>query len=226
MDRSGYRMGGIALLLAGLAGIVGGSLHGPQPETLADFAALGARWRIAHVAIGLTGVLFVVSALALAKYFGGTRGEGWALLGTGTLLLGGVGLLGVGAWETAGFSGLLSAQEGGAGAAAEHAFLATSWVMISMAEAAGFLIPAAIAAYGLGTLKVTGWPAWVSWLGIVIGVASLLIDLFGIPLGAAAPLPLIAGMAWFGVLGVFLMGRDTGAAADVPARQTGQPAAT
>ena len=34
MDQKSYQLGGILLLLAGLTGIVGGVLHGPQPGTL------------------------------------------------------------------------------------------------------------------------------------------------------------------------------------------------
>ena len=58
-------------------------------------------------------------------------------------------------------SDLLAAQEGGAGVAAEHAYLATLTVM---AAAAGFLFPVAITAYGLGMLKESGWPGW-PWPG-------------------------------------------------------------
>ena len=50
----------------------------------------------------------------------------------------------------------------GGGAAAEHAFLATSSVMGSAVTAAGFLVPVAITAYGLGMLKDRGWPEWLA----------------------------------------------------------------
>ena len=185
MDRKSQQLGGILLLLAGLAGIVGIFLHGPQPGTLEAFAELGTGWTVSHVAIGIMGTLFAISALFLARDFGGSEGEGWALAGSGVLLLAGVAALAIGAWETAGFSGLLGAQEAGSGVAAEHAFLATSTVMSSMATAGRLLFPVAITAYGLGMLKDQGWPAWLAWLGVVIGVASLAVSVFGISLGPA-----------------------------------------
>ena len=163
MDRSGYQIGGIALLLAALSSAIGSAFHGAQPQTLEVFSQLGASWTVSHVAIGVAGSLFVVSAIALVRHFAGAAGEGWSFLGSGTLLLGGVALLGIGAWETSGFSSLLAAQEGGAGVAADHAYLATSAVMSSMATAAGFLFPVAITAYGLGMLKESGWPVWLAW---------------------------------------------------------------
>ena len=207
MDRKSQQLGGILLLLAGLAGIVGIFLHGPQPGTLEAFAELGTGWTVSHVAIGIMGTLFAISALFLARGFGGASGEGWAFAGSGALLLAGFAALAIGALETSGFSAALSAREAGGGAAAEHAFLATSYVMGSMATAAGFLFPVAITAYGLGMLKDQGWPAWLAWLGVVIGVASLAVRLFGIPLGPVPNLPSYLGNGWFAIVGVIFMGR-------------------
>ena len=115
----------------------------------------------------------------------------------------------IGALETAGFSALLAA---GGGAAAEHAFLATSSVMGSAVTAAGFLIPVAITAYGLGMLKDQGWPAWLAWLGVVIGVASLAVNVFGISLGPASDIPFYLSNGWFAIVGVIFMGKGTAAA--------------
>ena len=204
MDRKSQQLGGILLLLAGLVGIVGSFLHGPQPGTLEAFAELGTGWTVSHVAIGIMGTLFAISALFLARGFRGAAGEGWALAGSGALLLAGVAALAIGALETAGFSALLAA---GGGAPAEHAFLATSSVMGSMATAAGFLLPVAIAAYGLGMLKDQGWPAWLAWLGVVIGVVSLAVRVFGIPLGPVPNLPFYLSNGWFAIVGVIFMGR-------------------
>ncbi len=209
MDRKSQQLGGILLLLAGLVGIVGGFLHGPQPGTLEAFAELGTGWTVSHVLIGMAGTLFAISALFLARGFGGAAGEGWALAGSGALLLAGVLALAIGALETAGFSALLAA---GSGAAAEHAFLATSSVMGSMVAAVGFLFPVAITAYGLGMLKDQGWPEWLAWLGVVIGVASLAVNVFGIPLGPVPNLPFYLGNGWLAIVGVIFMGRGRSAA--------------
>ena len=209
MDQKSYQLGGILLLLAGLTGIVGGVLHGPQPGTLEALAELGTAWTVSHVLIGITGSLLVISALFLARHFGGSAGERWALVGSGALLLGGGAVLAIGALETAGFSALLAA---GGGAAAEHAFLATSSVMGSAVTAAGFLVPVAITAYGLGMLKDQGWPEWLAWLGVVIGVASLAVNVFGIPLGPIPDLFVYASDVWYAIVGVIFMGKGTAVA--------------
>lgn len=80
--------------------------------------------------------------------------------------------------------------------------------MGSMATAAGFLFPVAIAAYSLAMLKEGGWP---EWLGLVIGVASLAVNVFGISL----PLPNLFGYVsngWYAVLAVLFMGKGRAAA--------------
>ena len=80
--------------------------------------------------------------------------------------------------------------------------------MGSMATAAGFLFPVAIAAYSLAMLKEGGWP---EWLGLVIGVASLAVNVFGISL----PPPNLFGYVsngWYAVLAVLFMGKGRAAA--------------
>ncbi len=217
MDRSGYQIGGIVLLLAGLSAAVGSSLHGPQPQNLEAFSQLGASWAVSHVAIAIAGALFAVSSIALLRHFAGSGGEGWAIVGSGMLLLGGVALLMIGVWETSGFSGLAAAQEAGAGAAAEHAYLATLWVMSSMATAAGFLFPTALAAYGLAMFQDSGWPGWLAGSAVVIGLASLAASVFGLPLGVASVLLQYAGDAWYALAGLLLLGRGRAATVAIQA---------
>ena len=225
MDRKAHQLGGILLLLAGLAGVVGGVLQAPQPGPLGVLAELSGQWRISEIAIGVAGALFVISTLLLARHFAGAAGEGWALLGTGTLFLGGVALLGISAWETRDFSGLLAAQEAGAGFPAEQAFLASTFFMSHMAKAAMFLLPTAITVYGLSMLKASGWPSWLAWIGIVIGVPSLTLALLGVSLGAVVWLPLVLGNLWFATVGIVFMGRRR-AATTVKALATEQPPET
>ncbi len=43
MDQKSYQLGGIVLILAALAGVVGSILHGSQPQTLDAYSALGGR---------------------------------------------------------------------------------------------------------------------------------------------------------------------------------------
>ncbi len=206
MDQKSYQLGGIALILAALAGVVGIFFHGPQPETLDAYAALGTSWTISHVAIGITGTLFVVAALFLAKHFAGTAGGGLALAATGLVIVGGVAVFAIGALETSGFSTVAA----GSGAAADHAFIAVSAVVLSMFAGAGFLFPVAMAAYGLAMLKDDGWPAWLAWLGVLLGVASLALNLFGITL--PVPIPGYLSNVWYAILGVLFMGRGQSAA--------------
>ena len=83
--------------------------------------------------------------------------------------------------------------------------------MGSMATAAGFLFPVAIAAYSLAMLKEGGWPEWLAWLGLVIGVASLAVNVFGISL----PLPNLFGYVsngWYAVLAVLFIVKGRAAA--------------
>ena len=81
-----------------------------------------------------------------------------------------------------------------------------------MFAASRFLFPVAITAYGLGMLKHRGWPAWLAWLGLVIGVASLAVNVFEIPLGPVPNLPFYLGNGWFAIVGVIFMGKGTAAA--------------
>jgi hypothetical protein len=208
MDRKSQQLGGIFIVLAGLTAIVGSVLHPTQPQTLDALADLGALWTASHVAIGIAGTLFLVSAIHLARDFQRSAGEGWALAGSGVLILGGVAVLVIGALETAGFSRLLAAQEAGSGVAAEHAFLALGSVMQSLVTAAGFLFPMATTAFALAMLRDRSWPSWLAWLGVVIGVASLALNVFGIPLGPVQEvLNSYLGSGWFVVVGVLFMGR-------------------
>lgn len=208
MDRKSQQLGGIFIILAGLIAIVGNVLHPTQPETLEAFAELGARWTASHIAIGIAGTLFLVSALHLARDFQRSAGEGWALAGSGVLLVGGVTVLLIGALETAGFSRVLAAQEAGSGVAAEHAFLAVGAVMGSLVTAAGFLFPVATMAFALGMLRDQSWPAWIAGVGVVIGVASLALNVSGTALGPVQDvLNRYLGNGWFIVVGVMFTGR-------------------
>lgn len=225
MDRTSARLGGVALVLAGLMGIVGGFLHGPQPGTVEAYAELGTAWTASHVAIAAAGTLLVVSALFLARSFVASAGEGWALLGSGVLLLAGVGLLAVGTIETVGFTALAGAASGGSAVAAEHAFLAASSVMTSMAMAAGYLLPVAVAAYGAAMLGADAWPGWLAWIGVVVGAGVLGLHLAGVTVPAMPQLPMYLLNAWLVVAGVLFFG-SAGPAASEPERPTPEPRAT
>lgn len=217
MDRTTLKLGGVLLAVVGLSGIVGGHLHGPQPGTLEAVAELGAVWTVSHFAIGLAGVLLVVSALFIAVHFSGTSARAWALVGSGLFILSGMALWAIGALETAGFSALAD-QAGTAGG--EAAFLAVTTVMASMAAGASLLVAAGIAACGIAMLRHEAWPSWMAWTAVGVGVLVLAVNGFGISLPQAlalAPFQLLN--AWF-VLAGFLMfrmaGADAGAAAAAP----------
>ena len=207
MDQKSYQLGGIVLILSALTGVVGSFLHGPQPETLDAYAALGASWTISHVSISMTATLLVIGSLFLARHFAGTAGNGLALVAAGLLIVGGAAIFALGVLETSGFSA--AAAEGGV--AGQHAFVAVSAVMGSMVTGSGFLFPVALAAYGLAMLKDSGWPAWLAWLGVLLGVASLALNLFGITLPGPGILSYITD-AWYLVLGVLFMGRGRSSA--------------
>lgn len=219
MDRTSTRLGGIVLVLAAVGALAGGILHGAQPGTVEAYAELGATWTASHVAIAVAGTLLAVSALFLAVRFAGSAGEGWALLGSGALLLGGVGLLAVGTIETVGFSGLAGAAEGGNAVAAQHAYLAASAVMTSLATAAGYLLPVAVVAYGVGMLGADDWPGWLGWAGIVIGAAALILTVTGITLPAAPQLTFYVLHAWIMVVGAIFFGSGGPAADAEPVRE-------
>ncbi len=202
MDQKSYQLGGMVLILSALASAVGSFLHGPQPDTLDAYNALGASWQISHVSISMSATLLLIGSLFLARHFAGTAGNGLALVAAGSLIVGGVAIFALGTLETSGFSA--AAAEGGV--AGQHAFLAVTAVMGSMGAGAGFLFPVAIAAYGLAMLQDSGWPAWLAWLGVLIGVVQLALNLFGITLPGPNILGYVAN-AWYVVLGVLFMGR-------------------
>jgi hypothetical protein len=152
----------------------------------------------------MAGTLYVIASLFLARHFAGIAGNGHALVATGLVIGGGVTVFAIGALETSGFSTVLAV---GTGAAAQHAFLGTSAVMGFMAASAGYLFPVAIVAYGLAMMRDSGWPGWLAWLGVVLGVVSLVVNRFGIPVG---PVPNLLGYVsdvWYAILGMLFMGR-------------------
>lgn len=222
MDGRSFRIGGLVLLAAGLLGIIGGAMHGPQPGTVEALAEadLG-RWNTSHIAIALAGFLFTVGALFLREHFAGSSGEAWALVGTGSLILAGVSVFAVGALETVGFGHLLAVAEGGQAVAAEHAYQAAMAVMIPFATAAAFVAAAAVATFGLSMLSVgEPWPGWLAWAGIVIGGATLLLEIFGITFpGAAEMLPFYLVNAWLAAAGLFFLGAGRAAPAEAPAEE-------
>ncbi len=209
MDQKGYQLGGIILILAALTGVVGSLLHGPQPETLDAYAALGASWTISHVSISMTATLLLIGSLFLARHFADTAGYGLALVAAGLLIVGGVAIFALGALETSGFSA--AAAEGGV--AGQHAFVAVNAVMGSLFAGAGFLYPVAIAAYGLAMLKDDNWPVWLAWLAVVIGLAELAMNLFGLSGGGVSTTLGYMSSGWYAVLGVLFMGRGASASA-------------
>lgn len=205
MDRTSYQLGGILLVVAGIGGVVGAVLHGPQPGSLEALAGLGAAWTASHVLIGLAGALFGASAFFLIRHFAGSPGEGWALGGAAFVLLSGVAFLTIGAIETHGFSMLQGAADGNA-VAAEHAFLAASSFMASVAAAAGYLFPVAVGALSAGMLKDGAFPGWLGWTGLAVGAFALVLHasattVFGMPY-----LPIILLNLWFALGGFYLFG--------------------
>ena len=95
MDRRVHQIGGGILFLAGMAAAAGGALHPLQAGILADFDVMDVQWRFSQFAMLLAGPLFVISTLFLTRHFAGADGEGLSLLGTASLLLAGVALIGV-----------------------------------------------------------------------------------------------------------------------------------
>ncbi len=69
MDRKAPRLGRNLLLLAGLAGVLGGVLRPPQPRPLAGFAEQIAEWRISSIALGVAATLLIIGTLLLARHF-------------------------------------------------------------------------------------------------------------------------------------------------------------
>lgn len=218
MEHQTNRVGGSILVLGALLASSGGLLHGPQPVDVPAFEALDtSRWHASHVAIGLAGALFFAAAIYLARHFVGKSGEAWGIAGTAALLLAGIGVVGVGALETTGFSIAHGMHEAGDAAAAHSAFRTITAVMASVATAAGLAGASAALLYGIAMHWTRPWPEWLAWSGIGVGVALLAITLLGITLpGALARIPNLVGQAWWVAVGVILfqMGRE---GAPVPA---------
>ncbi len=207
MDRRVHRLGGILLLLAGFAGLIGGVLDPAQPGPFAEFAAFVAQWKVSVFAIGLAGGLLVLSTLFLVRHFAGAVGEAWTLFGTATLFIGGLALVTVAAWETEVLTAFLSRAGSGSHGSFIAALLGRPAVMNPLTIATSVLLPTSIAAYGAGMLKSSIWPSWLGWVGLVIGVGCLAVRIFPIPLGPVPALPAILVYEWFAVVGFFFMNK-------------------
>ncbi len=84
--------------------------------------------------------------------------------------------------------------------------------MASVNIGARYLFPVAMAAYGIGMLKTRGWPAWLAWLGVAVGVVTLALFTFGITLGPVRGLLSNWGaIVWVALVGVIWMGKTQAA---------------
>ena len=118
----------------------------------------------------LAGTLFVICTLFLARHFAGAAGEGSALLGTGTLLFGGVAFLGIAIWEARDLPGLLVAQEGGAGFLPDRVLLAwLAWIGVVIGVA-----HLAVGLFGISLGAATSLPLVLGnvWF-VVVGITFI-----------------------------------------------------
>ena len=207
MDRRVHQVGGLFLILAGLAGVVAGALHPFLPGASA-LAEMSVEWRVSQIVMGIGGALFVISTLFLSRHFSGAVGEGWALIGTATLLFGGLALTGVAIWN---FSELLAQQGSGSGMPDGYPLLSHAFITGPVAATIGWLLPISVAAYGVAIAMDSRWPRWLGWAGVVVGLGCLSALILEAPLGSYAALPLVLSYNWFTLLGV-MFARDEGAA--------------
>lgn len=215
MDRSTLKMGGVVLVLLGVAGLVGAQTHGPQPATVQEFMTMGTIWKVSHIAIALAGALMVVSALLLLDGVSRPGGGIWAFGGSGLLLVGGVALFLIGALETTGFSTVAAQSDA---AWAESAFMTITAAVIALSATGSILIGAAIAAYGIGMSGHEAWPGWLAWAGVAAGLFVVGLGAFGITLPDAFALgPFYLINAWFVLAGVHLLRMSSAGQAPVAA---------
>ena len=217
MDRRVHQLGGVVLFLAGMAAAAGGALHPLDAGILAEFGTMDLQWRVSQFAILLAGPLFVLSTIFLARHFASAAGEGLALLGTGSLLLGGLALAVVGGGNVA---WLMTALDKGGSVGADD-LVDGSALLQSTVGAIGFLFPLSIAAFGAAMVRHGHWPGWLAWAGVAIGTAFVTIQFFDIPLGPVPSLPHVLAYEWFAVVGIVFVGKTReGNTAEAPQLET------
>jgi hypothetical protein len=217
MDRRVHQLGGVVLFLAGMAAAAGGALHPLDAGILAEFGGMDLQWRVSQFAILFAGPLFVLSTIFLARHFASAAGEGLALLGTGSLLLGGLALAVVGGGNVA---WLMTALGRGGSVGAED-LAGGNALLQSTVGAVGFLFPLSIAAFGAAMVRHGDWPGWLAWAGVAIGTAFLTIQFFDIPLGPGSSLPHVLAYEWFAVVGIVFVGKTRErTAAEAPPLET------
>jgi hypothetical protein len=203
MDRRVHQLGGVVLFFAGMAAAMGGALHPLDAGVLAEFGAMDLQWRVSQFALLFAGPLFVLSTIFLARHFASAAGEGLALLGTGSLLLGGLALAVVGGGNVA----WLMTALGKGGSVGSEDLAGGSALLQSTVGAVGFLFPLSMAAYGAAMVRHGHWPGWLAWAGVAIGTAFVTIRFFDIPLGPVSSLPHVLAYEWFAVAGIVFVGK-------------------
>jgi hypothetical protein len=152
-----HRFTGFALVAGALLFVLGMLLHPPAETILASHSVL------AHWLYTLAVALLVAGAFGLWRSFAGGAGEGWAVLALGALIVAMGSAIGV--WGPEWAAHVLA--QGGGDAAISDALLATTLVSAPVVGAVAWL---AVAALGAAMLRDGGWPVWIGYAGIVIGL--------------------------------------------------------
>lgn len=195
------RTGGIVVIAGAVALATAMALHPTQPTTLAEVRAMDAMWGVSHWLIALAAVLWLGGAVVLARQFNGTKTEAWATLAYASAALSAVALFAVAAIETFGFHSLAT---GALYAHAEAGFTGVSHVMMGLA-AMGFLAYfAAVALFGVAMALGDGWPTWLGWSGVAVGLLAAAVSLAR-PEGGVAIASSVLGLLWVAVAGFTLM---------------------
>jgi hypothetical protein len=182
MERPLLRLGGGALIAGSLLGAVLNALH-PRGFDFDDFtesflrsAAGDPLWVADHLGLGLSTVLIVVGLAVFARTVAGEAGAALAHTARLTVLLGGaLGLALVALDGPAAHTAAVAWERASGPEKAVALATATMVVQVALAFLAMvmlILFGAASVLFGLAIVLGQGYPRWLGWGWLVLGVAS------------------------------------------------------
>ncbi|MBI4410571.1 MAG: hypothetical protein HY561_12735 [Gemmatimonadetes bacterium] len=214
-----YRVGGYALVLGGLAAMIGIWLHPPQPMSLAEASALPqAQWQLSHWLLALGTALTIGGFVALIRHFGASASEGWAAVGLGIAVLGAANIITVVAPEVGSFS-MLVGREGDV--AAQHAYEAINTHLMGLIPVAATLFWVGIGCFALALSRDAAFPRWLGLLGVAVAVVELASGFLVEENWNLARLLYSLGNIWIALFGAFAARVATAVPAAAPTAAAG-----
>jgi len=200
------RIGGLALVafvpLLGIGAVLWGRI-GVSSQTdgstaLARIAAAGPTFGIVNGLFHLGALLLLPGAAALIVALRGASADAWLVLGAPFVLL----AVGVGAGLVFALNHGLAAMSSTPGSGSDAAAAAAD--MNLKVQAGAELVQSASLGIWLITISIaaaaSGWPDWLTWLGVAGGVGFILAGLSSVLWGVAVLGPVLGALGALGLL--------------------------